>query len=130
MNINFSVVRPYCKSLNQNQYNEAKKESWWWEDKQLESGIRYRYYSKNSQAIIVITEFSKNPKTSIEAMFRRIIRGLTDLINPSNPIKKVVFQKGGLPIPSFFIDFLRENGICIELIFDDGEGGIGSELHC
>lgn len=127
--ITISVTRPYCDKLREDGY-EVNDESCWWVNQESGSGIRNRECWKESKVVIVVTEISKHPKTFTDDMFASVMKELVRLINSSTTIVKIVFQKGNIKIPLFFLQFLKLHGICYELIFDDGQGGINSESYC
>ena len=127
MNVSFSIVRPYCNSLDASGYYNLH-ENWYWTDRPLQSGVRVRPYHKNSKYIIVITELSKHPKIPIDDIFNTINKYIISRISLGWKIDKIVFQKGGIPIPAWFIDFLNKHGIKLVLISDDGNGHIVEEV--
>lgn len=126
MKVSFSIVRPYCNSLTASGF-ENLHEQWYWVNIQLQSGVRIRPYLKDGEYIVVVTEFSKNPLTHPNDLFNRIIEYIVDRIAEGWSIDKIVFQKGGILIPSWFIDFLNEQNIKLILISDNGNGIIVEE---
>jgi hypothetical protein len=98
--------------------DELSKRGWWRLGHQTFDS--YPYYMCNKYAISITQNIRLNPSKSIDENIDRYFKRAMSRIAKYGVRKFIVFGGGsGIPIPQYFIDYCKQNGVQIELVSDD-----------